>query len=173
MIKWSLAGEFWAFIVIVILMLYFHEKRPVINTKDKLYRSCLWMSMHCIGLNVLCVILIRQSDKVPRWLNVLMNSIYFMMIVVVCSMVSAFVFIMMLEHVYEKYCLRRVFTGLIAVNVLYLAAVLWNIKSGIIFYFDSAGIYHRGDVERSWICSGGSGNMHDIHMFSEKPSKCQ
>ncbi|EGB94753.1 EAL domain-containing protein [Clostridium sp. D5] len=144
MIKWSLAGEFWAFIVIVILMLYFHEKRPVINTKDKLYRSCLWMSMHCIGLNVLCVILIRQSDKVPRWLNVLMNSIYFMMIVVVCSMVSAFVFIMMLEHVYEKYCLRRVFTGLIAVNVLYLAAVLWNIKSGIIFYFDSAGIYHRG-----------------------------
>lgn len=41
MTQWSLAGEFWAFIVILILMLYFYERRPAVNARDKLYRNCL------------------------------------------------------------------------------------------------------------------------------------
>lgn len=33
MIRWSLAGEFMAFIVLITLMLYFHEKRVVISAR--------------------------------------------------------------------------------------------------------------------------------------------
>ena len=144
MTQWSLAGEFWAFIVIVILMLYFYERRLAVNARDKLYRNCLWMSMLCIGLNVSSVVLLQYPEQVPGWLNILLNSAYFLAVVAACSMVAAFVFMMMMEHVYEKHCLRRAFTGLFVVNILYAAAVLWNIKSSILFYIDSAGIYHRG-----------------------------
>lgn len=171
MVQWSLAGEFWAFIVIVILMLYFYERRPAVNIRDRLYWNCLWMAIHCTALNVLCVVLLRHPDRVPRWLNMLVNSVYFLMIVAACSLVAAFVFIMMLEHVYEKHCLKRAFTGLIVVNVLYLAAVLWNIKSGIIFYIDSEGLYHQGKwnglgyavmaVEMAMVC---------ICYFQNRPS---
>lgn len=146
MMLWSLAGECMAFIVIFVLMLYFYEKRSVVNIRVRLYRSCLWLSMLSIIWNAVCVSLIEHSDVVPYWLNMLMNSTYFMLTVIVCSLIAAYVFIKMLEHVYDKKCLRRAFCGLAVVNVLYLAALLYNLESGIIFYFDQAGNYHRGPV---------------------------
>ena len=144
MIRWSLAGEYMSFIVIFVLLLYFHEKRTVVNTRMRLYSSCLWLSMLSIVLNAVCVILIDHSDRVPYWLNMLLNSSYFMLTVLVCSLICTYMFIKMLEHVYDKKCLRRAFRGLTAVNVIYLAALLYNVKSGIIFYFDQTGLYHRG-----------------------------
>lgn len=146
MIQWSLAGDFMSFIVIFVLMLYFYEKRMLANIRIRLYRACLWSSMLSIILNAVCVYLIEHSDRVPYWVNMLFNSMYFELTVIVCSLIAAYVFIKMLEHVYDKSCLRRAFTGLAVVNVLYLAAVLYNLKSGIIFYFDPAGNYHRGPL---------------------------
>lgn len=144
MISWSLAGEYMSLIVIFVLMLYFHEKGTVVNAKVRLYRACLRFSMFSIVLDAVCVALIKHSDKVPYWLNMLLNSLYFVMTVAVCSLIAAYVFIKMLEHVYDKSCLRRAFIGLSVVNVLYLSAIIYNVKSGIIFYFDQAGHYQRG-----------------------------
>lgn len=144
MIKWSLAGEYMAFIVIVILMLYFYEGRMVIHARERLYRSCLWLSLLSIVLDGVCVFSVEYSDRMPYWLNIFLNSAYFMLTVIVCSLIAAYVFVMMLEHVYEKKCLKRAFRGLAAVNIIYLAVLIINIKTGVLFYFDGAGDYHRG-----------------------------
>lgn len=143
MIHWSLAGEYMAFIVIVVLILYFYERRTVINAREKLYRVCLWLSLFSIILDAVCVFAAGHRGT-PYGVNMALNSIYFMLTVIICSIIAAYVFIMMLAHVYDKKCLIRAVKGLAAVNIIYFAALITNIRTGILFYFDNAGRYHRG-----------------------------
>ncbi|MGC4019070.1 MAG: EAL domain-containing protein [Muricomes sp.] len=146
MIQWSLAGEFMAFIVIATLMLYFNEKRIVISAREKLYSLCLRLSLLSIGLNVLCIILLEYPGYSPYWLNMIFNSGYFILIIGVSSLMVFYLLQMILEHVYDKSYMRRALTVLISLNVLFAVSILWNIKSGILFYFDSTGVYHRGNL---------------------------
>ncbi len=146
MIRWSLAGEFMAFIVLITLMLYFHEKRVVISARKRFYGLCLLFSLLCIGLNVLCILLLDYPGHSPYWLNMFLNSMYFLLIIVVSSMIAAYLLLMILEHVYDKHSMKRAFMALILMNVTFMGLVLWNVKSGILFYFDSAGNYRRGEL---------------------------
>ena len=146
MIHWSLAGEYMAFIVIVVLILYFYERRTVINAREKLYRACLWLSLFSIMLDAVCVFLEGHYGTAAHGINMVLNSIYFMLTVIICSLIAAYVFIMMLAHVYDKKCLKRAFRGLAAVNIIYLGALIVNIRTGLLFYFDQSGIYHRGGL---------------------------
>ena len=41
MVKWSLAAELLAAMMIVVLMAYYREKKMAVTRKGKVYRSCL------------------------------------------------------------------------------------------------------------------------------------
>ena len=66
------------------------------------------------------------------------------MSVLMCSLLAFYLFIQLLEHVYDKHCLKRAFWAVTLLTAAYTALVLWNLGSGVLFYFDMQGNYHRG-----------------------------
>lgn len=146
MLRWSLVAEFFAFIILAILFLRYYcwERKVAYTTKRKYYLICLSVSACSILINALCVHTIAHADKVPMWINLLLNSLYFWLSVMMCSLLAFYLFIQLLEHVYDKHCLRRAFISVALLTAVFTVLVVWNLNSGILFYFDSNGNYQRG-----------------------------
>ena len=51
-----------------------------------------------------------------------------------------------MEFVYDKHCLQRARLSLALVLGAYAVLLLWNLHSGVIFYFDQADNYCRGPL---------------------------
>ena len=62
------------------------------------------------------------------------------------TVMAAHLFDLILEHVYDSRCLRKARRLLIVLVLLFTAAVLWNLRSGILFYFDDQNAYQRGPL---------------------------
>lgn len=144
MVRWSLSSEFLALILLAILMLTFYERERVVGFRRRNYWICLWLSVCSILLDAVCIYTLDAGAGVPQAVNLWLNSAYFLFNVLACSVVADYLFILTLEHVYEKHCLRRARIGIWGITLLYTGLVLWNSRSGVLFYFDQAGNYCRG-----------------------------
>ena len=148
MSHWSLVPEFISLLFIIVIMLFFYDKHRVRTFRRSLFWGCLWTSVISILLNVAGAYLIAYPHLVSLEFNTLINTLYFWSTVLMCSVVAMYLFHKMLEYVYNKHCLKRAFIGLSSVMALYTLLAIWNLKSGVLFYFDSAGVYHRGIYNR-------------------------
>lgn len=142
----SLIPEFIALLLIVILLLSLTINRKRLTHSLKMFGSCLILSACTILLNIACVILLEQKRPVAGWINILANSLYFWLIVVLCSMTAMYIFEKVLEHVYDPFCIKRARKILFSFVCLYTVLVVVNIYSGILFSVDKAGRYHRGTL---------------------------
>ena len=145
---WALIPEFIALLFIIVIMLFFYDKHRVRTFRRSLFWGCLWSSVTSILLNVAGSYLIAYPKAVSLEFNTLVNTLYFWCSVLMCSMVALYLFHKMLEYVYNKHCLRRAFIGVGSVMAVYTLFAIWNLKSGVLFYFDAAGAYHRGIYNR-------------------------
>ena len=109
-----------------------------------MYNRCLWLSAFSILWNTVCVILLRQGARIPVSVNIFMNSLYFIIIVLVCSVMAMYLFEKMLEHVYDDRCMKRAKTVVIGLFLFFCIFVLINPQTKLIFWFDEGGRYHRG-----------------------------
>ena len=148
MVMWSLAAELLGLIIHIILILYHYERRLVSNNRRKIYQVCLWISVLTIFLNIVCVHMVTHPFMVSQGMNVVCNSLYFILCIVTCSVMAVYMFALTLEHVYNKHCLRIAGTIVFLLNIIFLGIVLWNLKSGVLFYFDENRIYTRGPLNR-------------------------
>lgn len=146
MVRWSLSAEFIAFIIVAVLTLYFYDRKRVPTRQRKMYSLCLAMSFVSILLDAVCVFTVQNTRSVPIWVNIALNSLYFFMNVLMCSVMAAYLFILLLEHVYDKTCLRSALWVVGALCAAYTVCVALNIRSGILFSFDAAGGYVRGPL---------------------------
>ena len=105
--RWSLVGEFYSFFILFILFLRYHwyERGTAPNRRRVLFTRCLLLSMSSIVVNVICVLTINHVGLVPVWFNVILNTAYFLMSVLMCSFLAYLLFDATLEHVYDKHCL--------------------------------------------------------------------
>lgn len=149
MIVWSQIAEFLALILLFLISLYFHDRRQTRSRRRTLFWICLVLSIFEIALNAVCVITISQYEHVPHWLNMLLNSLYFLSSVWVSSILALYIFNLLLEHVYEKHCRTNAVIGLLLLNALFFILVIVNLQTGILFLFDSDGGYHRGIFNRA------------------------
>ena len=104
MLKWSLAAEILAFILIITTALSYYDKRQAKSTRRKIFEATLWMSGISILLNMVCVFTITYHDTTPYWLNMALNSAYFLVNIWLSAMIASYLFNLLLEHVYEKKC---------------------------------------------------------------------
>ena len=146
MTRWSMVAEFLAFIILVILFMryYLYERHVTLTARRKYYLACLAASAFSIPLNLICVYMMERPVPAPLWVNVILNSLYFTVSMVMCFMLAFYLFQQMLEHVYDKHCLHRAYRVVIAITGFYILVVFWNIPSGVLFSFDSQMNYHRG-----------------------------
>ncbi|WP_130848506.1 diguanylate cyclase domain-containing protein [Intestinimonas timonensis] len=146
MIRWSLSAELLCIIILVLLMFSSHGQKQAPTRRQRVYQACLLLSLDSILLNILCVFTIGGTIVVPLWLNVLLNSLYFFISVLMCSVMAAYLFSLILEHAYSDRTLRRAIVFVAVLTLFFAAAVLWNLRSGILFFFDEQGAYRRGPL---------------------------
>lgn len=140
--RWSLSVEAFSLVITIILMINFHDKKPV-SRQSRLYQSILWLSVFTIGWNILCVWTIEYASLFPLWINELLNTQYFILLILLCTLIAYYLICAVLEHLYSRQYLRRVAWILGLVMGIYLVAILTNPWTGAIFRFDEQG-YHRG-----------------------------
>ena len=146
MAGWSLLSEYFALTLIVVIMMFFYDKRKLRSIRRQLYWVCLWLSVASILLNIASVSVIKNIHRFSVGLAMLLNSAYLMVSALLCAVITFYLFRQVLEYVYDKRCLRRAVVGLTVVTSVYLLLVLWNLGSGVLFYFDQAGNYCRGPL---------------------------
>ena len=148
MTNWSLVAEFLALILIVVIALYFNDRKQVLTDRRRIFQAGLQLAMLSVILNVVCLWTIEWYDRLPHWLNLILNSFYFLFCVWTSSIVAYYMFDLILEHVYDKRCRRQATVGLLALNLAFLLTVLANPWTGSLFWFDADGIYRRGPLNR-------------------------
>lgn len=144
--KWFLSAELFSLIIIFILMLNFYERRWKGFPQRTIYHFCLLTSAGSILLNILCVYIIDQAWDVPLWVNLLCNSAYFLLIVAVSTIIAYYLMRLLFEHIYQKRQ-QRIFTGIfLLLYLIFFTLMLYNLRSGVVFYFDEDRNYCRGPL---------------------------
>ena len=148
MIRWSLMPEIFSLFIIAIIFIryYCYEWKVAFTPRRKLFLACLICSGSSIILNGLCVWMLDQPGRFPTWLNLVMNTAYFLLSVFMCSLFALLLFILLLEHVYDLHCLRRAQVVLTTLTTAYWAIILTNPFTRVLFWIDDAGLYQRGPL---------------------------
>lgn len=141
--------EFLALILLMIIMVYFRGREQSRTQYSGLYWRGLLLSVASSLLNILSVYLIDHSQSVPLWLNMGMNSAYFAFSLLTCSVLVYYLCCRVMEFVFSKDCLRWAALGLAAIQLAYTLLVLWNLSSGVLFWFDAEGQYRRGPLNQT------------------------
>lgn len=144
MFSWSIITEVIAFLLIFVLILNLSFSKRTLTPIVKWFWAGLICASISIVWNILCVFLLRNKDQVPRSFNIFMNTGYFILIVLTCSVIAMYLFEKMLEHVYEKYCIKRARLLLILLTSSYFVLTFVNLKTGFLFWLDEDGNYCRG-----------------------------
>ena len=150
MIRWSLMGEYLSLLIIGIIFIryYCYEGSVVFSLKKKIFLGCLLSAAASILLNILTVLTISNPGCIPLWLGILLNSGYFVVVGGACTLFALFMFLLTLEHVYDRHCMKMACTVLLVLFSLYLLAVVVNLFNGCLFYYDAAEQYQRGPLNR-------------------------
>lgn len=146
MVKWSLFAEFLSLAILSLMFLYYHEKNIVVSFRRRLFNWIFGLAVLSIILNILCVYTISNAARIPHWLNLCLNTAYFILIVGVCSIIALYIFMLMLEHIDSKIYFRRLVWTLVILNTAYIVVALSNVHTGVLFHFTRDGRYVRGPL---------------------------
>ena len=134
-------------LVIILLTFFFDDKTNLrlMPLANKVFMVTLIMTALNAITDLLTGIFLTLSG-IPLWLNILINTLYFITNLVTTSLIALYFFIKILEHTHQRHCKRSAYIALSCIFAVYLAAVIINIPTGILFYFDSEGNYCRGPL---------------------------
>ena len=136
-------GDYFAIGIIIVLALFFYDRRLHLTKASQYYVTALILTA-LTALTDLMTGHLLTVDGVPLWTNLLVNSLYFLINIIATSFLALFLFTKTLEHSHNTHCMRYAKIGLGVLLVVYVIAILLNLWTGVLFYFDAQGNYHRG-----------------------------
>lgn len=136
-------GDYFAIGIIIVLALFFYDRRLHLTKASQYYVTALILTA-LTALTDLMTGHLLTVDGVPLWINLLVNSLYFLINIIATSFLALFLFTKTLEHSHNAHCMRYAKIGLGILLVVYVIAILLNLWTGVLFYFDAQGNYHRG-----------------------------
>ena len=136
-------GDYFDIGLIIVLSLFFFDKRYYLTTASKFFMAALGFTAATALVDLLTGRLIHTSG-VPLWMNMTVNSLYFVVNIMATSSIALYLFTKILEHSYDDHCMTYAKRGLNILFVIYLGFIGANIWTGCLFYFDEAGVYQRG-----------------------------
>ena len=138
-------GDYFALgLVIVLFLFYFDSRGRYISPASKCFIACLVLTAASAAVDLLTGKLLAVGA--PIWANVAANTLYFLISVVTTSAFALYLFTRILEHAHDDHCMTYARRGLVILFSIYLAAVIANLWTGWLFYFDGAGNYCRGPL---------------------------
>ena len=141
-------GDYLAFGLIIVLFMFFFDSKNSIRHMPA--TSVIFVISLCMtALNAvtdLCTGHLMNNSSVPLWINLLVNSLYFLTNIITTSTIALYLFTQILKHTYSRHCMRNACIGLAVLDVIYLCVVVLNIWTGWLFYFQEDGTYCRGQL---------------------------
>lgn len=141
----NLIGDFFALGLVAILSLFFFQNAYFPTKASKFFALSLVFTASTAVLDIVAVYLFDRPS-VPAWINIPLNSLFFASNLLATTMIAMVLFHKILEHVHDDHCLRRAKIAMIAIYSVFLVIVAVNIGTGILFYFEDDGSYHRGPL---------------------------
>ena len=138
-------ADYLAFGLVFALFLFYNDAKEYLDRTDKLFVAGLVFT----GLTAAIDIISGQlmfNPLTPLWLNMTVNTLYFIVNIITTSTIALFLFSRILEHVTDQHCMKMACRGLAILFTIYMAAVISNLWNGCLFYFDTSGTYMRGPL---------------------------
>lgn len=132
------SGEVFGFILIFVLLLQFLGRGRNLTSASRLFRNCLLLSALAIGLYLL------GSMVTPLWGRLLLHTAYFLAVTLVSTLLVRYLFHQLLFHAYSDAFLKKVHRLVYLGYGLLVVLALVNLKTGLIFSFDSNAVIRRG-----------------------------
>jgi len=136
------------------------------DRRQRLFLYASAATLFAAVFNIASVYLIESFNKVPVWLNVLVTTLYFFVLLINPFVMSAYVF----DIAFSDRKKRMIFTSVGGIMLAsYMLLVLLNIKTGWIFRFDAVEGYIRGPLKNiTYILSGCYGLCIIITIFVQR-----
>ena len=141
----NLLGDFVALGLIVILCIFYFETKCFLSPSGKFFVFCLPLTAATALVDIAAVVLLEMSG-VPVFLNLLTNTLFFLINILTTTMYAMVLFHKILEHVHVAHCMRRAKIALTVIYLVYAALVLSNLFTGWLFSVDAVEGYKRGPL---------------------------
>ena len=141
-------GDYFALGLVLVLFIFFFDTKNsarFMPASSKLFVACL-ATTALTAVTDLVTGQLMGLEAVPMSVNLLVNSLYFVVNIIATSCIALYLFTKILEHTYAHHCMRNACIGLAALFVIYIGFVVANVWNGCLFYFDAQGVYHRGPL---------------------------
>lgn len=145
--EYSIKIEMIALVILTILFIYHWDRQSQSSTRYQLYSYGLILSMVMIVLDVTSALVMGQGNPVPVWVNMVLNTGYFIVLDMAFSVVAIYCFYIMFEHASDKHCFYIASGITITFAVLLFILNLVNCWTGWVFRF-SEGVYIRGPLNK-------------------------
>lgn len=137
-----------ALIITITLILFHFDPQNQTNRKYLLFNGCLFSSAITIGLDLFTSWLINAQPTIPLWLNMHLNTLYFLAQHLTFSLMAGYCFYLLFEHSSDWKCLYIATTVIGIFFTLLEIGVLCNYKTRWFFYFED-GVYMRGPFNKA------------------------
>lgn len=146
MTDWSLESEYFALILLAVIALFYCDAKALRGFRQRrvTYWACLGLTALSILLNAAAVDVIENIQSYSVSLAMGLNTAYFAVSWMMTTAIVHYLFLRILEFVYDGHCMRIANTVQCGLLTLFMLLLIYNIPSGLFFYFDGEGIYHRG-----------------------------
>ena len=141
-------GDYFAIgLVIVLCMFYFDGKtsRHFMSNANKFFLACLVLTA-LTALTDLITVQLLTVEHVPLWVNMAVNTAYFVINILTTSAFALYLFTKILEHAHDNHCMVNACIGLTTLFLIFITLVIANFWNGCLFYFDAQGHYCRGPL---------------------------
>ena len=138
-------GDYFALGMAGILGLFFFDQKYSLNKASRYFVAFLIM----IGITAVTDIVtgeLMQLANIPLWINMAVNSLYFLVNILATSFAALYLFTKILEHMHDKHCMRNANIGLCICLLVYIACIVANFWTGWMFYFNEQNEYCRGPL---------------------------
>lgn len=141
-------ADYFAIGLVIIMFIFFWDTKTKFRNmpvSGKVFGLILTLTALNALIDLLCGLLLTV-EGVPEWINITVNSLYFVSNVVTTSAIARYLFVRILEHTHRRHCMRNASIALASILSVYILIVLVNLWTGILFYFDDQGNYIRGPL---------------------------
>lgn len=134
-------------LIIGVIALFHYEHNGKKRRRYQLFNICLMLTAGTIISDIASLIMINDVAGYPLWLNILVNSIYFICINSCLSMVAAYVFYLLFEYMPDQKCYKIATRLIISMWSVLIILAFVNLKTGCYFYFEN-NVYCRGPLNK-------------------------
>lgn len=143
----SIKLELVSLIIIMILFLFHYDYQRRRNVRYQLFNVCLLMTAGTIITNIITCFMIANSTAYSYGLHMIMHSLYFLCINSCLSMVAAYVFYLLFEHMPAQKCYKIAKTLICTLWSFLILLTVLNVWTGCYFYIEN-GVYCRGPLNK-------------------------